>query len=73
MTQSDGSLLAERVKLRSNAAEPAADGTYPFKYEGQPDGCGVLATGCALIALHCPMIEAEHSPPGRTLRGGGHW
>src|SRR5437899_6164617 len=21
--------------------------TYPFKYEGQPDNCGILANGCA--------------------------
>jgi len=29
----------------------AADGTYPFKYEGQPDGCGILANGCANIGV----------------------
>jgi hypothetical protein len=28
-----------------------ADGTYPFKYEGRPDGCGILATGCDLIGI----------------------
>src|SRR5260370_24292196 len=26
---------------------PGAGGTYPFKYEGQPDNCGILANGCA--------------------------
>jgi hypothetical protein len=30
---------------------PAADGTYAFKYEGRPDGCGILATGCDLIGI----------------------
>ncbi len=30
---------------------PNADGTYPFKYEGQPDGCGILAGGCSLIGI----------------------
>jgi len=26
---------------------PNADGTLPFKYEGQPDNCGILTNGCA--------------------------
>jgi hypothetical protein len=26
---------------------PNPDGTYSFKYEGQPDNCGILANGCA--------------------------
>lgn len=30
---------------------PDPDGTYPFKYEGQPDGCGIFASGCALIGV----------------------
>jgi hypothetical protein len=30
---------------------PDGQGRYPFKYEGQPDGCGVLATGCELIGI----------------------
>src|SRR5438034_290271 len=30
---------------------PNVDGTYPFKYEGQADGCGVLAGGCNLIGV----------------------
>src|SRR5437016_5867047 len=38
---------------RNNAAAdggPGADGTYPFKYEGQPDNCGIFNMsqgGCA--------------------------
>src|SRR3989442_12466389 len=30
---------------------PNADGSYPFKYEGQPDGCGILADGCANLGV----------------------
>ena len=30
---------------------PNADGTYPFKYEGRPDGCGILASGCDFIGI----------------------
>src|SRR6266849_3083906 len=30
---------------------PGAGGTYPFKYEGQPDNCGILANGCANNSL----------------------
>ena len=30
---------------------PNPDGTYHFKYEGQPDGCGVLAGGCTLLGI----------------------
>jgi hypothetical protein len=30
---------------------PNADGTLPFKYLGQPDGCGILADGCANIGV----------------------
>jgi len=30
---------------------PAADGTYPFRYQGRPDGCGVLASGCDAIGI----------------------
>jgi hypothetical protein len=26
---------------------PNANGTLPFKYEGQPDNCGILSNGCA--------------------------
>ena len=26
---------------------PNSDGTLPFKYEGQPDNCGILTNGCA--------------------------
>src|SRR3989442_11182076 len=28
-----------------------ADGTYPFRYMGRPDGCGVLSTGCDFIGV----------------------
>jgi len=31
---------------------PNADGTLPFVYLGQPDGCGILANGCD-PARHC--------------------
>ncbi|PYU74105.1 MAG: hypothetical protein DMG49_05240 [Acidobacteria bacterium] len=27
------------------------DGTYDFKYEGQPDGCGLAAFGCSFVGL----------------------
>src|SRR5712692_10533420 len=40
---------------------PAGDGTYPFKYEGQPDNCGILANGCANNSL---------DPLGLGLGGG---
>src|SRR5712692_8739055 len=30
---------------------PNPDGTYHFKYEGQPDGCGALAGGCTLLGV----------------------
>ena len=30
---------------------PNSDGTLPFKYEGQPDGCGILAAGCNLLGI----------------------
>src|SRR2546425_2438438 len=34
------------------ADSPAnADGTYPFRYMGRPDGCGVLSTGCDFIGV----------------------
>lgn len=36
------------------------DGTYPFKYEGQPDNCGILANGCA----------NNRDPLGVALGGG---
>src|SRR6266849_1799803 len=36
-------------------------GTYPFKYEGQPDNCGILANGCANNSL---------DPLGVGLGGG---
>src|SRR6266478_483562 len=39
----------------------APDGTYPFKYEGQPDNCGILANGCANNSL---------DPLGVGLGGG---
>jgi hypothetical protein len=26
---------------------PNSNGTLPFKYEGQPDNCGILTNGCA--------------------------
>src|SRR5712664_4913919 len=35
--------------------------TYPFKYEGQPDNCGILANGCANNSL---------DPLGLGLGGG---
>lgn len=38
-----------------------AGGTYPFKYEGQPDNCGILANGCANNSL---------DPLGIGLGGG---
>jgi hypothetical protein len=38
-----------------------AGGTYPFKYEGQPDNCGILANGCANNSL---------DPLGVGLGGG---
>lgn len=30
---------------------PAADGTYPFKYLGRPDGCGIFAAGCDVVGV----------------------
>src|SRR5712692_7938926 len=30
---------------------PGSGGTYPFKYEGQPDACGVLAGGCTFLGI----------------------
>jgi hypothetical protein len=30
---------------------PNPDGTYPFKYEGRPDGCGIFAVGCNLLGI----------------------
>ena len=30
---------------------PNADGTLPFRYLGQPDGCGIFATGCQNIGI----------------------
>src|SRR3989454_11687742 len=30
---------------------PGTGNTYPFKYEGQPDGCGVLAGGCTFLGI----------------------
>jgi hypothetical protein len=30
---------------------PNADGTLPFKYLGQPDGCGIFANGCDEIGI----------------------
>src|SRR5437899_13030095 len=30
---------------------PGVGNTYPFKYEGQPDGCGVLAGGCTFLGI----------------------
>ncbi len=36
-------------------------GTYPFKYKGQPDNCGILANGCANNSL---------DPLGVGLGGG---
>jgi len=30
---------------------PNADGTLPFHYLGQPDGCGILANGCDNLGL----------------------
>lgn len=38
-----------------------AGGTYPFKYEGQPDNCGIFANGCANNSL---------DPLGIGLGGG---
>src|SRR6266436_1915586 len=49
---------------RYNAAAdgpPGAGSTYPFKYEGQPDNCGILANGCANNSL---------DPFGLGLGGG---
>ncbi len=40
---------------------PGAGSTYPFKYEGQPDNCGILANGCANNSL---------DPFGLGLGGG---
>ena len=40
---------------------PGPGGTYPFKYEGQPDNCGILANGCANNSL---------DPLGVGLGGG---
>ena len=31
--------------------KPASNGTLPFKYLGQPDGCGILAGGCDNIGV----------------------
>src|SRR3989442_15884787 len=33
------------------APPPNADGTLPFQYLGQPDGCGIFAFGCNLIGV----------------------
>ncbi len=30
---------------------PAANGTYPFKYQGRPDGCGIFAAGCSAVGV----------------------
>jgi hypothetical protein len=30
---------------------PGIGGTYPFKYEGQPDGCGLVAFACSFVGL----------------------
>src|ERR1043166_8872376 len=30
---------------------PNSDGTLPFAYLGQPDGCGIFASGCDLIGV----------------------
>ena len=30
---------------------PGTGNTYPFKYEGQSDGCGVLAGGCTFLGI----------------------
>jgi len=30
---------------------PNPDGTLPFKYLGQPDGCGILSIGCSFIGI----------------------
>jgi hypothetical protein len=30
---------------------PNGDGTYNFKYEGKPDGCGLAAFGCSFLGL----------------------
>ena len=35
-----------------------AGGTYPFKYEGQPDNCGILANGCA-TTVSTPWASAS--------------
>jgi hypothetical protein len=40
---------------------PGLGNTYPFKYEGQPDNCGILANGCANNSL---------DPLGLGLGGG---
>src|SRR6266704_2187896 len=45
--------------LADGSAGPG--GTYPFKYEGQPDNCGILANGCANNSL---------DPLGVGLGGG---
>jgi len=45
----------------SEDGSAGGDGTYPFKYEGQPDNCGILANGCANNSL---------DPLGVGLGGG---
>jgi len=30
---------------------PGMGGTYPFKYEGRPDGCGLAAFACSFVGL----------------------
>jgi hypothetical protein len=30
---------------------PNPDGTYNFKYQGRPDGCGIFAFGCELLGV----------------------
>ncbi len=30
---------------------PGVGGTYPFKYEGKPDGCGLAAFACSFVGL----------------------
>src|SRR2546430_15213703 len=41
---------------------PANSGTLPFRYEGQPDNCGILTDGCAnnVGSLTNPRSE-EHT------------
>src|SRR5437879_7012176 len=53
---------------------PGTGNTYPFKYEGQPDGCGVLAGGCTFlgIAVRCGDADVALDYRMRGTRNSAH-